>query len=142
MSQQYLYDPASTSWVPDRANHGETVLASAAQTADVQTAAQDNPSARGVRLYLDITAASGTSPTLDGDVEVQDPVTGDWVAIPGASFAQATGISAQQLVIYPGIAETANVSVNDFLSRTWRVNFSIGGGTPSFTFSLGADLLR
>ena len=45
------------------------------------------------------------------------------------------------LMLYPGVAETANVSVSDVLPKMWRVVATIGGTTPSFTFSLGASVI-
>jgi hypothetical protein len=91
---------------------------------------------------LDITASSGTSETLDVVVEGKSPATGVWAAIPGAVFAQALGGETQVLTIYPGIAETANVSVNDVLPSEIRVDSTIGGtATPTFVYSVGASLV-
>lgn len=121
-----------------------TVFASAARTSTTNSAAltkQDSANIRGVYLVLDITAASGTSPTLDVTIERFDPVSQQFVAMTGAAFAQKTTTGTSELVIYPGIAETANVSVSDVLSSTWRAVATIAGTTPSFTFSLGGEYL-
>lgn len=98
---------------------------------------------KGVRLFLDISAASGTTPTLDAKVQVQDPATGEWADLPGASWAQQTTTTAAPLplTIYPGVAETANESVNDLVGEKLRVHVTIGGTTPSFTYTIGATLL-
>lgn len=120
-----------------------SILASAARTVTpLTTGPHVNPAAKGVKLMLDITVVSGTSPTLDVAIQVRDPVTGTFRDLPGASFAQATAASNVQLTVYPGIAETANESVSDVLPKRWRVNITIGGSsTPTFTYSLGAAYL-
>jgi len=124
------------------ANHEVIVLGSAARTVTLNSPDQENPACRGVRLYLDVTAASGTTPTLDVKVQTKDPASGTYADLPGAVFTQKTAVSFDDLTIYPGIAETANETVSDALSATWRLVATIGGGTPSFTFSVGAAYIR
>ena len=44
--------------------------------------------------------------------------------------------------VYPGIAETANVSVSDAMAETWRCVATLGGDTDeSFTFLLDREYL-
>lgn len=120
-------------------NQDKTVFASAAQTATVNSVDIANINARGARLHLDITAVSGTAPTLD--VKLQAKVGGVYIDIAGAAFAQKTGTGTDELVVYPGVAETANESVSDVLPRIFRAVATIGGATPSFTFALTASLV-
>jgi hypothetical protein len=119
------------------------VVASAARTvtgnsSDINTV----PGAVGVIFTLDITAVSGTTPTLDVKIQGKDPNTGDYVDLPSAAFAQKTGAGQDTLNIRPGIAETANRSVSDVIPRTYRIVWTIGGTTPSFTFSVGASYTK
>lgn len=121
------------------ATYSITVAASAARTATGET----NPihhraRSRGVHLVLDITAASGTAPTLDVKVQRYDETSGKYVDLPSAQFAQKTTTGTDDLIIYPGIAETANRSVSDCITETWKVIWTVTGTTPSFTFSIGA----
>lgn len=132
------YDSTSDSVVAWEPNAQATVLASAVRTSTANSDDQVNRFARGVRLYLDVTAASGTTPTLDVKVQTKDPVSSTYIDLPGAAFSQKTTTGSDDLTIYPGVAETANETVSDALSRTWRVVATIGGTTPSFTFSVGA----
>jgi hypothetical protein len=118
-----------------------TVFTSVARTATENSIPQGARGHRGVRLTLDITAASGTNPTLDVKVQSYNETGDDWVDLPGAAFAQKTTTGTDDLTVYPGIAETANRSVSDVLSTTWRAVATIAGTGPSFTFSLGADLI-
>lgn len=99
-----------------------------------------NKGHRGINLFLDITAKSGTSPTLDIKLQAKDPTSGNYFDVPGAAFAQKTTTGQAMLTIYPGIGETANVSVSDVLAAIYRFVATIGGTTPSFTFSLSANL--
>ncbi len=74
-----------------------------------------------LRAQLDVTAASGTTPTLD--VVIEDTLDGtNWNIL--ASFGQKTA---------PG-REVVNVST-PFANRI-RARWTIGGTTPSFTFSV------
>lgn len=133
----YIYLYNGTGSERERNNWSSSILATTI-TATAATTDQTNYDARGVTIYLNITAASGTSPTLDVKLQIKDPVSGTYIDIPGAAFAQKTGTGSDSLTIYPGISETANRKASMVLPRTWRAVATIGGTTPSFTFSLGA----
>jgi hypothetical protein len=99
-----------------------TLLASGARTATAAgTAVTGFAAARQLVLQLQVTAASGTAPTLD--VVVQDTVDGtNYNTI--ATFTQKNGAARE--VIRVTTAFTDNL----------RVNYEIGGVTPSFTFNV------
>lgn len=98
--------------------------------------------AKGVLLTLDITAKAGTSPTLDLKVQGKDPVSGKYYDIPGAAWAQKNDSGVDELTVYPGMVEAANVSEDAVLPQTWRMVGTVGGSaTPTFTYSVGADYL-
>lgn len=115
------------------------VFASEARTASANSDAVSTFTAPGGVFFLNISAASGTSPTLDVKIQHKDPISGEFVDVPGASFAQKTATGTDSLTIYPGVAETANRSVSDILGDEVRAVATIGGTTPSFTFSLSFD---
>ena len=103
-----------------------------------------NPNSRYAIVTLNITAASGTTPTL---VVALQGVNHDGVAYQlgpaaGATFAQQTGV-AGPLVLYvgPGLTVTANVSVNVPVPAQYQIVHTIGGTTPSFTYSVDLDLI-
>lgn len=79
-------------------------------------------------LFLDVTSVSGTSPTLDIDVEAKDPASGKYFTL--KSFTQITGATSEALFIGTG-ADTV------FPTRQYRLNFTTGGTTPSFTLTVG-----
>lgn len=74
-----------------------------------------------LRLKLDVTAASGTTPTLDVIVETSPDGATEWQTV--ATFAQKTGVSYERNV-FPGC------------DRFVRAKYTIGGTNPDFTFSL------
>lgn len=112
-------------------NHEVVVLPSAVRT--VSGASGDIAQTEATRgmFFLNVTAASGTSPTLDVTVEAKDPVSGEYFTI--GTFAQATGVSSEMVAIGGG-------SDAEFVPRTFRVAYAMAGTSPSFTFSVGAAL--
>jgi len=76
--------------------------------------------AQTLRAQLNITAASGTTPTLD--VLIEDSLDGGTTWNTVGTFTQATAVSRQ----------VVNVTVP--FSDTLRVRWTVGGTTPSFTF--------
>lgn len=120
-----------------------TIRASSGLTATANGADITTPGpAKGVLLTLDITAVSGTSPTLDVKLQTKDPVSGKYVDMANtAAFAQKSATGTDTLIVYPGVTATANRSVSMALPKTWRLVYTVGGTTPSFTFSVGASYI-
>lgn len=118
--------PLTAQCVPFEAS-ARAIVADAGTSAVYDSPAQLNDGWRGVRLSLNVSAVLGASPTLDVKIQVQDQVSKEWNDLPGAAFSQKTGAGNSDLIIYPGIAETANVSVSDTLSGVWRALATIAG---------------
>lgn len=79
-------------------------------------------------LILDSAAGTGTSPTLDVKIQSSDTSGGTFSDISGATFTQVTGTAFQQAI-----------TISKDEARRWiRVVYTIGGSTPSFTFSVNA----
>lgn len=114
---------------------------SAARTATANSNVVVSEEFRGIFVVLDVTAAGGTTPTLDVKLQEQDSLTGGWLDIPGASFAQKTAANRDSLKVYPGIAETNNRKVNNTIPKKVRAVATIAGTSPTFTFSLAGSLL-
>lgn len=126
-------------------NSEATVFTSAARTVTVQSADFTNYGAKGVILYLDLDAVTGTSPTMVLQVQMKDPISGDYIDVPGAAFASKATAQANTddtLTVYPGVTELANRLESAVLPRTWRVDATLGGSSPSFTFSLSATYIQ
>jgi hypothetical protein len=124
-----------------RNNRGLTVFASAARTSTTNSADQVNYNGVGALFFLDISAVSGTLPTLDLKIQVKDPTSGNYVDLPNAAFAQKNATGTSMLVVYPGITTAANAAVSGILARLFRAVATIGGTTPSFTFTLSAVIV-
>ena len=95
--------------------------------------------ANGLTLFLVVTAVSGTSPTLGVKLQVLDMVSNTWIDVPGASFPTVTGVSTNTFTMFPGAVPAANVALNQTIRNIYRAAYTIGGTTPSFTFSLGSQ---
>lgn len=77
-------------------------------------------------LVLDCAAGTGSSPTLDVTIEHSDALGSGYTAISGAAFTRVTTSAAQQRLVIS----------KDEARRYVRVTYTIGGSTPSFTFSV------
>lgn len=97
-----------------------TPVASAARTTSSNSGTLNAGAIGKLSLLLDVTAASGTSPTLNVSIEESDDGT-TWRSV--AAFAQKTGVSNER---------KSFVIAADY----YRVVWTIGGTTPSFTFTV------
>lgn len=91
--------------------------------------------AKGLNAILHIAAKNGT---LTHDVKFQyADGQGNFVDVPGASFAQQSNTATLQLSIYPGLTAASNVAVTQILTRRLRAVSTVGGsGSPSSSFTL------
>ena len=103
-----------------------TLHASGAETATVTGADVDVAVLPAANFYLDVTAVSGSTPTLDVKIQGKDSVSGKYFDL--VSFTQATAVTNQRKNYGSGAGE--------LLDKTIRYVATIGGTTPSFTFSL------
>lgn len=121
-------------------------LASAARTASGQSATQSNRGWSHILAMLDITAVSGTTPTLDLRMDAGVGTTYRRLAGSGGtavSFLQAT-VAGDDDHLHAGPSVVAKETGTDrhfniVLPRVWRWDFTIGGTSPSFTFSVTED---
>jgi len=104
------------------------ILSSSARTTsgDTSSSPVDTKKYREALFFLDVTAASGTNPTLDVVIKTKDPASGKWFDL--VVFTQATGVTSEKKV------------VSSALGSQIAAFYTITGSTPSFTFSLGAVL--
>lgn len=100
-----------------------TLAASAARTSSANGSAVELGDRGTLRLLLDVTAATGTTPTLDAAVETSfDGVT--WRSLGAFTQKTATGTERKSFA-----------GADRFVRVTW----TIGGTTPSFTFSVSGE---
>lgn len=131
----YLWD--GSAWNRQRANEQQSVQpAGTVKTTTYNTADIDLYNARGFAVFIDVSAIAG-SPTMTVQAQSKDPVSGNYVNIPGAVTAAIVGISTSLLTVYPGVTVVANQQISAPVNRKIRFAVTIGGTTPSFTFSIG-----
>lgn len=113
-----------------------SVLTGAAAATGANGVDQQNPTFRGVKVVVNITAITGTTPTLVVTLQGKDPASNVYYTLLASAALNATG--ATVLTVYPGVTAAANVSVSDVVPKTWRVISTVGGTTPAVTFTVGA----
>jgi len=102
------------------------ILASAARNANGSITVPHFKHAEEVDLTLDVTAQSGTTPTLNVSVDYVDPASGKTVNV--GSFTQVGAATGTETISLTAIPEEAVIS------------WTLGGVTPNYTFSIGARI--
>lgn len=121
-----------------RHNHDETLATLVAAGVGGSTSDFDNPHCDAIDLVVDITAISGAGASLTATLQGKDPASGKYFTVLASAALTATGTTV--LRVFPGATVAANLAVNDWLPRTWRVSWAIAGTTPSVTATIGAIL--
>ena len=105
----------------------------------VSGADQINNNGRGIKLVIDITALTGTVPTLTVTIQGKDPVSGKYynILVSAALAAVATTV----MEVYPGILAVANLATGVTLPRTFRVITVIAGTTPAVTATIAGSVI-
>ena len=130
---------------------GRKLLSSTTAAATASTSAIVFPSDWiGGKFYFDVTAASGTSPTLDFSIEttIDDGTT--WIVC--WRSAQITSAADYEIQTFWGPNSTSDtdyhtgrvalattggvISLPTPISDKIRITYTIGGTNPSFTFSV------
>lgn len=130
-----------TTWDRFRNNANIAVDTSSARTASGTGVTGVNYNWKGMHLCLKVTAVSGTTPTMTVRLQRSDDGGTTWIDWDTTNLqtASISTTGTYWLTVYPGIATAANASRNDILPRTWRCAWTIGGTTPSFTFTTTAQ---
>ena len=107
--------------MPNPASVDTPTSSAARTTSGTGTALTGYGKVTAMRCQLNVTAASGTSPTLD--VVIEDTLDGtNWNTV--GTFTQATGATRQVINISAPFGDTV------------RTRWTIGGTSPSFTFAV------
>lgn len=130
-----LYNGAT--WDFSRGNVQAAVDTSTARTVTGTGATTINYNATGAKFWLNVTAASGTTPTLVWKIQWSPDGGTTWVDLDASNLSTAsiTTTGTAVLTVYPGLTTAANSVANNILPRHWRSAWTIGGTTPSFTFA-------
>ena len=144
----YAYRFNGSTWDRARNNWNTTTGDTGAKTATFNGATQTNYDARGVAILVVLGTVSGTTPTLNMQLQ-WSPDGGTWLNYgPPTGNLTTTGQTAAILVYPTNISQAAGatpanlatgaavtLAVNAPLPRTWRLVYTIGGTTPSFAIN-------
>ncbi len=123
-------------------NHQVSIAAGAHLTADspIEGSKVEMSGRKGVVVWVDVTADPDTV-SIVVKLQGYDETADAWKDIPDATFAAIAAVGhTGALTVYPGIAETSNVSVNDVLPARIRAVATHTGGT-SLSYSVEMDLI-
>ena len=130
-----------TTWDRVRNNLSVAVDTSSARTASGNGVTFTNHNGRSVTFWLNVTAVSGTTPTMTARLQ--------WSLDNGATWLDADTTNLQTvsiagtgnflLSVGPNLPVVANRSANQMAPRLMRLAWTIGGTTPSFTFTSWAN---
>lgn len=93
----------------------------------------------GAIVFVDVTLDPDTV-SIVVKLQGYDETADAWFDIPDAALAANAAVSHLALHVYPGIAETSDISVSDVLPARIRAVSTHTGGT-TMTYSVQADLL-
>lgn len=121
-------------------NQNLSALVLSAATASSNGSDMENLSSRGAVFVVDITALSGTSPTMTVTIEGMDAVSGKYYTILASTALAA--VATTVLRVYPGLTASANLIASDILPKNFRVRWTIGGTAgPTVTATVSALLV-
>jgi hypothetical protein len=113
------------------------VVSSGAITTSRATIAPNDIS--GLYTALDVSSITGaTTVSLVVKLQRLDHLSGNWIDISDASYAAKTATGTDDLILYPGVAETSNRSVSDHPSGRVRMVGTLtnaSAGTVNYSLS-------
>ena len=137
----YLHLFNGTTWDRHRNNEEITVLASAARTAQADSADLTNFNSKGILLTVNVSVDPGTA-SITPNIQSKDPVSGNYSIIWTAAAA-LVGTGTTTYLIYPGVIAAdfdGTEAVSIALPRTWRFRMTVADA-ESMTYSVGASYL-
>lgn len=120
-----------------RGIHHGTLITHTAASAGVSGPLMDTHQGVGLLIYINVTAISGTSPTMTVTLKgsIDSSATATYTILASAAIS-ATGLTV--LRVYPGLTAAANATANDVIPGTCQISTAIGGTTPSVTATISA----
>ncbi len=94
-----------------------------------------NENCAGVRLIGNISNNSGNTGTVTATLGEIDPLTGTFVAIPGAATTALAVTGEFMLTVHPAITAVANLAVSQGVGRNIAVQITIAGANCTLTLS-------
>lgn len=89
----------------------------------------------GVELIIDITNVGAGPGTVTLTVQVFDPGSNAWVALPGAVSATLNATGTTVITIKPGLDVSANVSIPRQVPPRWRLSVVVAVNAVTFSIA-------
>lgn len=113
-------------------NHDNNPLLTLANTsANANSVDQKNYGCRGIKVVVDITAITAGSLTVT--IKGKDPVSGKYFTI--LASAALAAVATTVLTVFPAATPAANVTANDQMPLTFRVEAVIATGPVTATIA-------
>lgn len=93
-----------------------------------------DPQGRGLVCIVNLTAVSGTTPSLTLTIQGKDSLTTTsppYYTLLASAALTTTGVTV--LRVYPGLTAVANATASDIVPPIYRIITTESGTTPSFT---------
>lgn len=100
---------------------------------------QDGSNGRGLLVFVNVSAISGTGASLTVTIKGLDPVSGASYTILASTAITATGLTV--LRVYPHLTAVANLTAADVIPPNFQVTATIAGTTPAVTATIATQLL-
>lgn len=140
LGPDFWVDPSTGLPVPSGTDATTPILTLTAQGLGTVTSPdQINVGGRTLNLGINITAATGTLPTLTLTIQGKDIASGTYYTILTSTALGTTGFTLMSLS--PGLVGVANLTGNAVLPHTWRVSVTVGGTGPAVTATIGASVV-
>lgn len=113
-----------------------------AKVATGNGATQTNTTAKGAHIIINMGAVTGTTPTFVAKLQGSADGGTTWYDLPNATTASLVATGVFGIMIYPSLSAVAGTTTtgtiaqtSSSLPRNWRLVWTIGGTTPSFSIT-------
>jgi hypothetical protein len=125
---------------PQTNSNTAALITHTAATTGASSADQTNLGGAGAQIGVNVTAITGTTPSVTVIIEGKDAASGTYYTLLSSAAITTTGFTL--LSLHPGLTPAANTIANQVLPATWRVRTVIAGTTPAVTATVGASVTR
>lgn len=87
------------------------------------------------KFFVNVSAATGTSPTTQVTIQGKDSVSGTYYTI--LAGAALSGVTTAVMTVGKGLTAASNTVANDFLPAVFRFSVTYGGTTPTIAGTIG-----
>lgn len=126
-------------------NYSHVMLPLAARTEDTTTDEQVNKYCPGFVLFMDVTEVGDPAGSVTLNLQIRDPVTGNWFTIWTAA-APIASVGMRTALFWPSpftdAAELYTESVDIAVPRDWRIFCDHANDVNSITYSFAVSYIK